>query len=60
VIIGEFIGSRMGLGHLIIYGTQVFKLDWVILSIVILCIVAILLYGLIGLMENVFIKEKSS
>lgn len=60
VIIGEFIGSRQGLGHLIIYGTQVFKLDWVILSIVILCIVAILLYGLIGFIEKIFIKERSS
>lgn len=60
VIIGEFIGSRQGLGYLIIYGTQVFKLDWVILSIVILCIVAILLYGAIGLAEKFFLKERSS
>lgn len=60
VIIGEFIGSRQGLGYLIIYGTQVFKLDWVILSIVILCVVAILLYGLIGFIEKIFIKERSS
>lgn len=28
VIIGEFIGSRMGLGHLIIYGTQVLRCDF--------------------------------
>ena len=60
VIIGEFIGSRQGLGHLIIYGTQVFKLDWVILSIVILCIVAILLYSLIGLIEKIFVNKRSS
>ncbi len=60
VIIGEFIGSRQGLGHLIIYGTQVFKLDWVILSIVILCIVAIILYGIIGFIEKLFLKERSS
>lgn len=33
VIIGEFIASRQGLGYLIIYGSQVFKLDWVIMSI---------------------------
>ena len=36
VIIGEFIAARAGLGYLIIYGSQVFKLDWVIMSIVIL------------------------
>lgn len=52
VIIGEFIGSRRGLGYLIIYGTQVFKLDWVILAIIILCIAAIVLYGVIALMER--------
>ena len=27
VVIGEFIGARQGLGYLIIYGSQVFKLD---------------------------------
>lgn len=30
VIIGEFLAARAGLGYLIIYGSQVFKLDWVI------------------------------
>lgn len=57
VIIGEFIGSRQGLGYLIIYGTQVFKLDWVILSIAILCIVAIVLYGLIALIEKAISRK---
>lgn len=52
VIIGEFLAARQGLGYLIIYGSQVFKLDWVILSITVLCIVAVALYGLIGLLEK--------
>ena len=52
VIIGEFISSRQGLGYLIIYGSQVFKLDWVILSILILCIIAMGLYGCIRLLEK--------
>ena len=52
VIIGEFLAARQGLGYLIIYGSQVFKLDWVILSIVVLCIVAVGLYQLIGLLEK--------
>ena len=52
VIIGEFIGARQGLGYLIIYGSQVFKLDWVILSIVILCIIAMGLYTMISLLEK--------
>lgn len=52
VIIGEFLAARQGLGYLIIYGSQVFKLDMVILSIVVLCIVAVGLYQLIGLLEK--------
>lgn len=52
VVIGEFIGARCGLGYLIIYGSQVFKLDWVIMSIVILCVIAMLLYTLLGSLER--------
>lgn len=57
VIIGEFIASKCGLGYLIIYGSQVFKLDWVILSILILCIIAMGLYGAIGIMEKWYQKK---
>ncbi|MCC8104483.1 MAG: ABC transporter permease [Clostridiales bacterium] len=52
VVIGEFIGARQGLGYLIIYSSQIFKLDVVILSIVILCVIAVVLYGLLGLLEK--------
>lgn len=52
VVIGEFIGSRQGLGYLIIYGSQVFKLDWVIMSIALLCVMALLLYSLIHVLEK--------
>ena len=51
VIIGEFIGAREGLGYLIIYSSQVFKMDWLLLSIVLLCIMAMALYALINLVE---------
>ncbi len=52
VIIGEFLAGRKGLGYLIIYGSQVFKLDMVILSIVILCVIAMLIYGLLNMLEK--------
>lgn len=52
VIIGEFLAAKAGLGYLIIYGSQVFKLDWVIMSIVILCIVATGLYGILSYAEK--------
>ena len=57
VIIGEFLAARRGLGYLIIYGSQVFKLDWVMMSIVILCIIAMVLYKLINLLEKCYLKR---
>lgn len=58
VIIGEFIGAKQGLGYLIIYGSQVFKLDWVIMSICILCVVATVLYGILNLAESIYRKKR--
>ncbi|MDO4343310.1 MAG: ABC transporter permease [Eubacteriales bacterium] len=57
VVIGEFIGARCGLGYLIIYGSQVFKLDWVLMSIVILCVIAMGLYAAIGAAEKQYSKR---
>ncbi len=52
VIIGEFLAAQKGLGYLIIYGSQVFKLDMVMMSIVILCILSAALYQVIALVEK--------
>ena len=52
VIIGEFLAARQGLGYLIIYGSQVFQLDLLIMSIVILCIIALGLYQSIDFLEK--------
>lgn len=52
VIIGEFLAARRGLGYLIIYGSQVFQLDMVITSIIILCIIALLFYKSIQYIEH--------
>ena len=52
VIIGEFLAARRGLGHLIIYGTQVFQLDMVITAIIILCVIAFCFYQLIQRIEH--------
>lgn len=56
VIIGEFLASKAGLGYLIIYGSQIFRLDWVIMSIVILSIVATGLYKLLAFFERKYTK----
>ncbi len=52
VIIGEFLAGRRGLGFLIIYGSQTFKLDLVILSIVILCFIAMIIYWGLNVLEK--------
>ena len=57
VVIGEFLAARKGLGYLIIYGSQVFKMDWVMLSIVLLCLIAALLYGILNRLEKHFINS---
>lgn len=57
VIIGEFLAARAGLGYLIIYGSQVFKMDWVIMSIVLLCVIAMILYSLVNFLEKFYQKR---
>ena len=56
VIIGEFLAAKKGLGYLIIYSSQIFKLDSLILSIIILCIIAFFLYQFIDMIERKYIK----
>ena len=57
VIIGEFLAARSGLGYLIIYSSQVFKMDWLLMSIVLLCMMAMCLYALINLIEKWYLKK---
>lgn len=56
VISGEFLVSKGGLGYLIVYGGQVFQLDLVMTSVIILSIVAALMYQTIVLIEKRFVK----
>lgn len=56
VISGEFLVSKGGLGYLIVYGGQVFKLDLVMTSVIILAIVAAIFYQLIVLFEKLILK----
>ena len=57
IVIGEMIGSKSGLGYLIIYSSQVFQLTTMLMSIFILCMIAVLLYGLIALLERYYLKK---
>lgn len=56
VIVGEFLVSKAGIGYLIVYGGQVFKLDLVMMSVFILAIISAVMYKLIALFENKYLK----
>lgn len=56
VIIGEFLSAQAGLGYLIIYASQVFKMDLLVMSIVILCLVSTVLYQLIAILEKRIVR----
>ena len=57
-IMGEYIVSKAGIGYLIVYGGQVFKLDLVMSAVVILCILAAVMYALVALLERLVIKNR--
>ncbi len=52
VIVGEYLVSKAGLGYLIVYGGQVFNLDLVMASIVILCLLAAIMYYAVAYLEK--------
>ncbi len=58
VIAGEFLVSKAGLGYLIVYGGQVFKLDLVMASVIILAVFAALIYKLVLIFEKLVLKNR--
>lgn len=56
VIVGEFLVSRAGLGYLIVYGGQVFRLDLVMTSVIILAVAAAVMYQAVVLLERRFLN----
>ena len=57
VIVGEFLVSKAGLGYLIVYGGQVFQLDLVMTSVLILGIAAALMYQGVAYIESLVVKN---
>ncbi|MBE7078210.1 MAG: ABC transporter permease [Clostridiales bacterium] len=57
-IMGEYIVSKAGIGYLIVYGGQVFKLDLVMSAVFILCILAAAMYAAVALLEKLVIKNQ--
>ena len=52
VIVGEFIVSRAGIGYLIVYGSQVFKMDLVMMGVIVLAIISYFMYMIVNLIEK--------
>ncbi len=53
VIMGEFLVSQAGLGYLIVYGSQVFNMDLVMASVLILALAAVVMYHLVLCAEKI-------
>jgi NitT/TauT family transport system permease protein len=58
VIAGEFLVSKAGLGYLIVYGGQVFKLDLVMASVIILAVFAAIIYKFVLIFEKIVLKNR--
>ncbi len=56
VIMGEFLVSRAGLGYLIVYGSQVFKMDLVMATVLLLALAAAGMYRAILVLEKALKK----
>jgi len=57
VIVGEFLVSKAGLGYLTVYGGQVFQLDLVMTSVIILAVAAALMYQGVVYLEKLIVKH---
>ena len=59
VIVGEFLVSREGIGYLVVYGGQVFKLDLVMMGVFILAIIALIMYQMVNIIEWLINKKRN-
>ena len=58
VVVGEFQSASLGLGYLIQYGSQIFKLNIVMTAITILALVSSLMYLAIAWLEAIMLKRR--
>lgn len=56
-IMGEYLVSKEGLGYLLVYGKQVFRLDLVMTCTVVLCALAGLMYAVVAVIEKAVVKR---
>lgn len=58
-ITGEYLVSKEGLGYLIVYGSQVLRLDLVMTCTITLCVLAGAMYGLVAWLEKAVTKRQN-
>jgi NitT/TauT family transport system permease protein len=58
VVVGEFQSANLGLGYLIQYGSQIFKMNIVMTAVTILAIVSSLMYLAISALEAVVMRRR--
>lgn len=56
-IMGEYLVSKEGLGYLLVYGSQVFRLDLVMTCTIVLCALAGIMYAIVAVLEKVVVKR---
>lgn len=56
-IMGEYLVSKEGLGYLLVYGSQVFRLDLVMTCTIVLCALAGVMYAAVALLEKIVVKN---
>lgn len=56
-IMGEYLVSKEGLGYLLVYGSQVFRLDLVMTCTIVLCALAGIMYAAVALLEKIVVKN---
>lgn len=58
VIVGEFLVSRFGIGYIVVYGGQVFKMDLVMMGVFVLALLAFAMYIIVALIEKHYKGKK--
>jgi NitT/TauT family transport system permease protein len=58
VVVGEFQSANVGLGYLIQYGSQIFKMNIVMTAVTILAIVSSLMYLAISWLESAIMRRR--
>ncbi len=57
-IMGEYLVSKEGLGYLLVYGSQTFRLDLVMSCTILLCALAGLMYAAVVALEKLLLRNK--